>query len=289
MPDRGATTLEEILRESRAILRAGGVEDPALESRILVEHFTGTTRAHAITAPRRPVDAEIATTIMQAIARRRAGEPVYRIIGRREFHGLDLELSQATLEPRPDTETLVEEVIPFALDVAERTGNCRILDLGTGTGAIALALLWAVPAAHAVGVDISDEALETARQNADRLGLGERFETLRSDWFSKVSGLYDVIVSNPPYIPTNTITTLDRAVRDFDPIAALDGGRDGLDAYRRIAEGARKHLGRDARIAVEIGYDQKADVSRIFMEAGYRLLAARRDLAENDRVLVFSA
>lgn len=289
MSDTTTTTLDDVLRESRAILREAGLDDPALESRILVEHFTATTRAHALTSPRRPVESEVAAKIMAAVDRRARGEPVYRIIGCREFYGLELTVSPATLDPRQDTEALVDEMVGFVHEISARKGSCRILDLGTGTGAIALALVSQDPAAVATGVDVSQDALTTATENAERVGVRSRFTPLLSDWFGAVSGRFDVIVSNPPYIPTGLIASLDPEVRDFDPVGALDGGEDGLDCYRCLAEKARDHLDEGGRIAVEIGCDQRLDVAMIFGKAGYALISERRDLAGHDRVLVFSA
>lgn len=288
MPDGNATTLEDLLRVGREMLARAGIDDPALDARLLVEHFTGTTRAHAITAPKRPVEGEIASHIIAAFERRQAGEPVHRIIGFRAFYGLDLLVSPATLEPRPDTETLVDAMLPFVREAVRRRGSCRILDLGTGTGAIALALLSEVGDATATGVDISQDALHAAQRNADRIGLEARFTPLQSDWFEKVSGKWDVIVSNPPYIPTESIAGLAREVRDHEPIAALDGGEDGLDAYRRIAGKALDFLEEDGRIGLEIGFDQKRQVTAVFLDKGYDLEGSAKDLGGNDRVLIFA-
>ncbi|MEQ1952264.1 peptide chain release factor N(5)-glutamine methyltransferase [Mesorhizobium sp. CN2-181] len=288
MPDGDDTTLEDLLRVGREMLARAGIDDPALNARLLVEHFTGTTRAHAITAPKRPVNGEIASHIIAAFERRQAGEPVHRIIGFRAFYGLDLLISPATLEPRPDTETLVDAILPIVRETVLRKGSCRILDLGTGTGAIALALLAEVGDATATGVDVSGEALAAARSNAERIGLGARFTPLQSDWFEKVSGLWDVIVSNPPYIPTESIAGLAREVRDHEPIAALDGGEDGLDAYRRIAGQALDFLDVDGRIGLEIGFDQKQSVTAVFLEKGFDLKGSAKDLGGNDRVLLFA-
>jgi release factor glutamine methyltransferase len=282
-----SASLSDLLRHVRQRLSYAGIADAALEARLLVEHFSGTTRIDAITDPERLVDVRTVDAIEAALSRRVAGEPVHRILGFREFYGLRLSLSKKTLEPRPDTETLVEAVLPFVHERAARRGGCSILDLGTGTGAIALALIHLAPAARATGVDISDDALATAAGNARALGLAERFCTRKSDWFAEISGRYDAIVSNPPYISSNDIETLQKEVRDFDPRRALDGGQDGLAAYRVIADGAASHLEEDGFVAVEIGNTQKSDVSGIFAEAGFDLIDARRDLAGNDRVLVF--
>ncbi|BAB50322.1 peptide chain release factor N(5)-glutamine methyltransferase [Mesorhizobium japonicum] len=287
MADPLPEALGPLLREARARLVAAGVGDPALDARLIVEHFSGTTRTQAIADPERTIDSNAIAAIDAALGRRAGGEPVHRILGYREFYGLRLSLSPETLEPRPDTETLVEAVLPFVKAMAAREGTCRILDLGTGTGAIALALLSAVPAATATGVDISAGALATAARNAGELGLGGRFTTVQSDWFEKVSGRYHVIAANPPYIPTRDIGNLQDEVRDFDPRLALDGGVDGLNPYRIIAAEAARFLEAESRIAVEIGHTQRDEVTDIFKAAGYASVAALRDLGGNDRVLVF--
>ncbi|OHV69655.1 protein-(glutamine-N5) methyltransferase, release factor-specific [Mesorhizobium sp. LCM 4577] len=287
MADHLPAALGPLLRAARERLAAAGIDDPALDSRLIVEHFSGTTRTQAIAEPGHEVDSKALSAVEAALRRRVAGEPVHRILGYREFYGLRLSLSPHTLEPRPDTETLVDAVLPFARATAERLGECRILDLGTGTGAIALALLGAVPAATATGVDISADALATATANARDLGLGERFKALHSNWFEKVSGRYHVIASNPPYIPSREIGNLQDEVRDFDPHRALDGGADGLDSYRVIAAEAAGFLETQGKVAVEIGHTQKNEVSGIFAAAGYVLIGTHRDLGKNDRVLVF--
>lgn len=283
-----ALTLAELLRKARRQLAEAGIVDAALDARLLVEHFSGTTRTQAISQPDRMIDPATVAAVEAALARRISGEPVHRILGFREFYGLRLSLSKETLEPRPDTETLVEAVLPFVRQAVQGKGACSILDLGTGTGAIALALLSAVPQAVATGVDISADALATAARNGADLGLDGRFCTLQSDWFEKISDRYDAIVSNPPYIAGKEIATLQKEVRDFDPLRALDGGADGLDAYRIIAGGTAAYLEKDGIVAVEIGSTQKDDVTALFGQAGFRAVEAVRDLAGNDRVLVFA-
>jgi release factor glutamine methyltransferase len=276
-----------LLKAARERLALAGVADPALDARLIVEHFSGTSRTQAIANPEQAVDAGMVAAIDAALRRRILGEPVHRILGFREFYGLRLSLSPDTLEPRPDTETLVEAILPLVKTTAEQQGGCRILDLGTGTGAIALALLSAVPAAIATGVDVSEGALETAMRNAWDLGLGGRFEALHSNWFEKVCGRYHVIAANPPYIPSEDIGNLQDEVRDFDPRRALDGGVDGLGPYRIIAAEAAGFLEAQGKIAVEIGHTQRNEVKDIFAAAGYRLAEAFVDLGGNDRVLMF--
>lgn len=279
-------TLAQLLDDARRRLSAGEMDDPALEARMLVEHFTGTTRSDAIASPQRPVPAGQVKAVEAALARRLAGEPVHRIFGWRDFYGLRLTLSPDTLEPRPDTETLVDAVLSF-LRVLDVAAPIRILDLGTGTGAIALAIAASLPGALVTATDISPEALATATANAAANGLADRFIPLVSDWFSAVEGKFHAIVSNPPYIPSDVIQTLQPEVRLHDPSRALDGGADGLAAYRALAHGSAVHLEADGRIAVEIGHGQRFDVQRIFMEAGYKSLEVYRDLAGTERVLMF--
>ncbi|RWC44636.1 MAG: peptide chain release factor N(5)-glutamine methyltransferase [Mesorhizobium sp.] len=287
MADQLPDTLGPLLREARDRLVVAGVADPVLDARLIVEHFSGTTRTQAIADPERRIDAGIVAEINAAVRRRAGGEPVHRILGYREFYGLRLSLSPETLEPRPDTETLVEAILPFVEAIAARESACRILDLGTGTGAIALALLSAVPTANATGVDLSAGALATASRNAGQLGLAGRFTALQSNWFEKVSGRYHVIAANPPYIPSEDIGNLQDEVRNFDPRLALDGGADGLNPYRTIAAEAARFLETEGRIVVEIGHTQRNEVCEIFAAAGYVPGGAFRDLGGNDRVLVF--
>ncbi|WP_026622674.1 release factor glutamine methyltransferase [Ensifer sp. WSM1721] len=282
-----AETLDSLLAESRDKLKAAGIEAAALDARHLVSGLLGLSRAALVTRGGEPVGEADAARIRAAIERRAAHEPVHRILGEREFFGLNLKLSKDTLEPRPDTETLVDCLIPHVRRIAARKGSCRILDLGTGTGAICLALLNAVLDARGLGTDISNNALQTARENAHRNGLAERFETLRSNWFEAVEGRFDVIVSNPPYIRSSVIAELDPEVKYHDPVAALDGGDEGLDAYRAIALHASRHLETDGLLGLEIGFDQKQAVTALFEAQGFRLLSGVKDLGGNDRVLVF--
>ncbi|MDW9897925.1 peptide chain release factor N(5)-glutamine methyltransferase [Sinorhizobium meliloti] len=282
-----AQTLDSLLAESRDRLKAAGLESAGLDARHLISGLLDLALAALLTRGREPISDEDAARIRAAVERRAAHEPVYRILGEREFFGLKLKLSKETLEPRPDTEILVDCLIPHARRIASSKGSCRIVDLGTGTGAICLSLLAAVLDARGLGTDISEEALATALENARRNGLAERFGTVRSKWFEAVDGRFDIIVSNPPYIRSNVIPELEPEVRYHDPVAALDGGEDGLDAYRAIASHAGRHLETDGVIGLEIGFDQKRAVTALFEAQGFRLLSAAKDLGGNDRVLMF--
>ncbi|WP_313522337.1 peptide chain release factor N(5)-glutamine methyltransferase [Shinella sp.] len=281
-------TLAEVLAAARRQLADAGIADAAQDARALVSGILKLSSTAIFTDGARVLDDAEQSAVSAAIARRVAREPVHRILGRRAFSRLDLALSPETLEPRPDTEVLVDTLVPYAQKIVAETGGCRILDLGTGTGAICLALLDLVPGATGVGADLSAGALETACRNADLNGVADRFEAVESDWFAGVTGAFDIIVSNPPYIVRSVVAMLDDEVRLFDPILALDGGEDGLDAYRAIAAGAGDHLRENGLVAYEIGYDQKDAVTAIMRENGFARIEAVTDLGGNDRALVFA-
>lgn len=279
-------TRERLLRAVRQRFTDAGIATPDIDARVLVAGLTGVDATGMVLRGDEPVSAVDRDRIEASVLRRLSGEPVYRILGRRAFYSLELELSPATLEPRPDTEILVDAVLPHVMRIAVETGSCAIADMGTGTGAICLALLSACPKAHGVGIDISVEALETAQLNARRNGLAERFDTVVSDWFESVAGGYDAIVSNPPYIRSGELEKLAREVRDHDPLVALDGGEDGLAAYRILAREAKQRLKPGGIVGVEFGADQLDAVEAIFRENGYRIVSKHRDLAGRDRALV---
>lgn len=283
------TTLANLYRAARTKLTDAGIESAALDSRLLVSHVTGNSLEDIVCRPMAKVAPDAIMRLEDAISRRMAGEPTHRIIGKRAFFGLELGLSPDTLEPRPDTEALVELVLPHVREMAVRTGQCRILDLGTGTGAILLALLSQVELATGMMTDISDGALATAVSNARTLGLDGRVTAIRSDWFSNVEGPFDVIVSNPPYISSAEVAGLARDVKDHDPLRALDGGADGLDAYREIAEGAGERLARGGVVAVEIGAGQGPGVRDLFAAQGFIQDESRADLGGHERALLFVA
>ncbi|CAK7258308.1 MULTISPECIES: peptide chain release factor N(5)-glutamine methyltransferase [unclassified Shinella] len=282
-------TLTEVLAAARRRLAGAGIPDAAGDARTLLMGLLDLTPTSFVTESGRSLDEAEQRAVDAALDRRIAREPVHRILGRRAFSRLDLVLSPETLEPRPDTEILVDALAPYAKKIVRATGGCRILDLGTGTGAICLALLDLVPGATGVGADLSAGALETARRNADINGVADRFEAVESDWFAAVTGAFDIIVSNPPYIVRSVVGTLDDEVRLHDPMLALDGGEDGLDAYRAIAAGAGAHLRENGLVAYEIGYDQKDEVTAIMREKGFSRIEAIKDLGGNDRALVFIA
>jgi release factor glutamine methyltransferase len=221
----------------------------------------------------------------QALAARRLrGEPIDRILGHKEFYGLRFGLNAGTLVPRPETEMLVDK----ALQIIEGRGKRRILDLGTGTGCIAISILAVNPQASAVAIDANADAVAMAQENAERLGIGKRLEVRHGSWFEplETGETFDVIVSNPPYIASSVIGTLMPEVKDHDPHLALDGGRDGLDAYRAILAEARKRLKREGALVLEIGHDQLPHVKQLMVQAKLNDITFEKDLAGLDRMLV---
>jgi release factor glutamine methyltransferase len=235
---------------------------------------------------REPISEEWATELERAALRRLAGEPVSRIIGEREFWGLSFTLNEATLDPRPETEQLVAEAIAFA----EHKKSPRIVDLGTGSGAIAIAILNALPTAKAVATDISEQALAAAKKNAERHGVAARIQFKLGAWWQAVphTELFDLIISNPPYITSDQVGTLQPEVRLFDPKLALDGGWDGLEAYRAIATQAARRLNPGGLVLLEIGANQGETAARIFSRAGFGRVEVQKDLAGLDRVVLAS-
>ncbi len=280
--------LDHLMAGARTRLRAAGLDTPDLDARLLVEWATGKTRLDLISAPEQLVDATAIENLSNALDRRATGEPVHRIMGGREFFGLPFRLSAETLEPRPDTEALVELVIPALEVLAEQESALELLDMGTGTGAIVISLLHRFECAHGIGLDVADGALAMARINAAANGVGDRFAALKSDWFQNVSGRFHLIVSNPPYIPHDDIAGLSREVREYDPVAALDGGADGLNFYRALAEKAADHLYKDGMVAVEIGAGQFQDVEALFESAGFSLAGHASDLGGHRRAMLFA-
>jgi release factor glutamine methyltransferase len=268
---RPAMSFREAVRTIEVMFQAAGFEEPHLEARCLVADATGRPR-HAVGSSE-PVG-ELASRFDDWVARRLAGEPLSRIIGRRQFRHLDLVISPAVLDPRPESEILVDLVLARR---APSFSSPRILDLGTGSGALLLALLAEWPEATGLGVDCSPEALAIARRNAAATGLADRAEFAESNLFSSVTGRYSVVVSNPPYISTRDLAGLDREVRDHDPSLALDGGADGLDFYRRIVEGVGPFMLSGGLIAFEHGSGQAEAVAGLLCEAGFKEIAHHRD------------
>ncbi|HSU98573.1 MAG TPA: peptide chain release factor N(5)-glutamine methyltransferase [Roseiarcus sp.] len=277
-----STARFDALTSLEQAFRAGGIENPAREARLSLCAASGVSPVALIVDPRQPLGLA-ASKVREVAARRAAGEPLSRIVGRREFWGLSLAITPHVLDPRPDTETVVEAALSILS--GRRDAPLRILDLGVGSGAILCALLVEFGAARGVGVDISVDAANLAQANLKACGLSPRSEIQVRDWTRNLDGPFDLIVSNPPYIPTADLPGLPREVRDFDPSVALDGGSDGLAAYRRILPEARRLLAAGGRLLVELGAGQAVEVAGIAKRCGFAQLAFHRDLAGLDRVL----
>lgn len=283
-------TLGDLLADARRRLAAAGVDTAAIDARLLVAAATGASRLDLLAAADRPVATDAAARLDDWIGRRAAGEPVGRILGTASFYGLDFALGPDTLEPRPDTETLVEVALGAVRSgriagVSPDGDGLRLLDLGTGTGAIAVSLLSRLTRAHGLATDLSPGALDVAKGNAARHGVGDRLDFALGSFFAAAPGSFNLIVSNPPYIASDVIAGLDREVRLHDPRLALDGGIDGLDAYRAILNDVRDHLSSGGILAVEIGWDQGTAVSALFGAAGLAEIEVHRDLGGRERVV----
>ncbi|KKB83852.1 hypothetical protein VW29_13050 [Devosia limi DSM 17137] len=268
-------------RQWRDVLSRLGFANAALDAKWLAAAALGLSNLEMVTRETEPVDDAAALRLAEMVQRRMGGESVGRIIGEREFYGLPFRLNAATLEPRPDTELLVDLALK-----AIGPGQ-RMLDLGTGTGCIPIAILANEPDVSALAVDLSGEALVAARENAVRNGVAERLQLLEGSWFEPlVEGeRFDLIVSNPPYIESAVIETLAPEVRVHDPRLALDGGPDGLAPYRSIAAEAGRWLKPGGQLMVEIGHDQGASVSKVLAAAGLAGITVHCDLAGLDRVV----
>jgi release factor glutamine methyltransferase len=271
------------LQALRTMLADAGVESFAADARLLLCAAGGLSRADLIGQPERPLSEAALARLAPLAARRAAREPLSRILARREFWGLPLTISPAVLDPRPDTETLIEEVVS---QLAHRRAEAlRILDLGAGSGAILCALLMEFGEATGVAVDLSAPAAAQARANLAACGLAARAIVAVGCWGRAVRGPFDVVVSNPPYIPSGQIGDLEREVRDHDPALALDGGRDGLDAYRAIGRELGSLLGPDGRFFLEVGAGQADGAMAILRANGLTGMATRADLAGVARVV----
>jgi len=275
-------TVGELYRSVRDRFRAAGLVTADLDARVLVAHAAGLTPMELFLREDDSLAGQTRETAEEFAASRLSGIPVGRLVGEREFFGLSFRLNPATLEPRPDTETLVEAVLSRTLADDAFT----FADLGTGTGAIAVSILVNRQAARGVAVDLSEMALECACGNAQRHGVGSRLALVRSDYAASLASGFDWVVSNPPYIATGVIAGLDESVRNHDPFLALDGGEDGLDAYRIIARQARGVLKPGGTIALEIGFDQAESVPDLLAGSGYKGIEITTDLSGNPRVVL---
>ncbi len=261
-------TVEAARRALTVRFRSSAIGSAELDARMLVGAALGLDLTGVIAAASRPLTSEESIRLEDFVRRRLSGEPIARILGLKEFWGLPLRLSAATLVPRPDTETVVELALQVLRAAPDRARRLRIADIGTGSGAILLALLSELPEACGFGTDISVAALRTASTNAARLGLARRAMFVACDYAAALSDPLDLIVSNPPYVRSAEIADLAIEVRDHDPRRALDGGADGLDAYRALVPQAARLLARGGALVVEVGQGQSEEVEGLMTAAG---------------------
>jgi release factor glutamine methyltransferase len=275
-------TLVQAWNGARARLEGAGVDSPVIDARLLLEAAAGASRTDIIMEPRRPITPEQAATLNDYVERRARREPVSRILGRKGFWKIALSVTPDVLTPRPDTEVIVD----LALKAFPEERAFNMADLGVGSGAILLSVLAERPAARGLGTDVSLEALAVARENAANLDLNERAALLRTSWADGLEdGGFDLVVSNPPYIRSAEIETLEPEVRDHEPRLALDGGPDGLEAYRLLAPEVMRLLKPGGLFAVEIGHDQGREVRALFEEAGGWGVHVVKDLSDRERVI----
>ena len=277
-----APTLLTAWKAAAARLKAGRIDSPSIDARLLLEVAAGCSRTDILTDPYRAVTADQQSMLDGYLERRLRREPVSRILGRKGFWKIMLNVTPDVLSPRPDTEAILD-VVMLAYAPHEAF---TMIDLGTGSGAILLATLAERAGARGVGTDISTEALAVARENAANLGLDSRCDFIRTEWATGFGDhSFDLVVSNPPYIPTADIAGLDPEVRDHDPHLALDGGPDGLQAYRELAPEIRRILRPGGFFAVEIGWDQGPQVKAMFEAEGFEDVIVVKDLSDRDRVV----
>jgi release factor glutamine methyltransferase len=275
-------TLGDLQRSGRERLARAGIPSAALDATLLLCHAAGVSREIVMAYPERAVSSEVASLYEVLLQRRVGREPVSRILGRREFWSLDLAIGEAVLDPRPDTETLVAAALAWLGD----RPRADILDLGTGSGCILLALLHERPRDVGIGLDISASAAQAAAVNARALGLADRAAIACGSWTAPLAdGVADLVVSNPPYIRHGDIEDLEPEVARFDPPAALDGGSDGLDAYRAICSDLARILKPEGAVFLEIGIGQEQAVASLLTEAGAATVGFHRDLSGRIRVV----
>jgi release factor glutamine methyltransferase len=281
-----STARSEALASLEKTFEISGIENPAREARISLCAASDVSPVALIVDPREPLGSA-APKVQEVAARRGVGEPLSRIVGKREFWGLSFAITPHVLDPRPETETIVETALSILGD--RRQDALRILDLGVGSGALLCALLTEFGAARGIGVDVSTDAAEVAQGNLQACGLSLRAEIRVGDWTSGLEGRFDLIVANPPYIPTADLTGLPREVRNFDPWLALDGGFDGLAAYRRILPESKRLLAPGGWLLAELGVSQAAKVIAIANPCGFTDVTIYQDLAGVDRVVAMRA
>jgi len=279
-------TVGVALQTANRLLAENDIATSSLDARILLQEACGFSRTEIIAREKELIASEALARFNTLLGRRLAGEPVHRIIGRVEFYGREFFVGEETLVPRPETELLIDTVLAHFTQTGEQL---KILDLGTGTGIIAITLALEIERSWVCAVDISSEALATAQRNARQLDVRQRVIFSQSDFFNDVEGTFEIIASNPPYICSDEIASLQKEVKHYDPRLALDGGVDGIDCYRRILGEAGNYLTPDGKVVLEIGHDQAEQVEGLALSLDFELIEVRQDLSGLDRVVVLQA
>ena len=277
--------LSELQKKITKILAEGGIETNSLDARIILKEIFNFDEKELILNSDLILSESKISKVQKIITRRLNFEPVSKIFGKRDFYNSTFSISDDVLDPRPETENIVEIANNFILE----KGYESFIDLGTGSGCIILSILKENKNLTAVGVDISIDAINIAKKNSKDMNLEKRSSFLVSNWLSSVYNSYDLIISNPPYIPSDEIITLSKTVKNFDPLISLDGGQDGLECYKEIAQDINRVINKNGRVILEIGYNQAHDVIKIFESKEFKLLKIYNDINDLNRILTFES
>jgi len=275
-------TIREVLNWTRGYFEGAGIAQPRLEAEILLAHTLGVDRLHLYLSPDKPLTRDERESYRSAIKQRRLGTPLQHIIGEVTFYGLRFRVRADALVPRPETEELVD----YMLRMVPRDRPIRCLDLGTGSGVLSVCLARYLPEAHVTATDISSDALRLAKENAELNDVSERIDFVVSNWFASVDGRYDLVVSNPPYVAEDEMSTLAVEVREHEPRVALDGGEDGLVQIRALMERVPSFLAPEGIVVIEVGHDQGGRVSKMMAGLGLIEIGVEPDLTGKDRFVV---
>lgn len=277
--------LSELQKKITKILAEGGIETNSLDARIILREIFNFDEKELILNSDLILSESKISKVQKIITRRLNFEPVSKIFGKRDFYNSTFSISDDVLDPRPETENIVEIANNFILE----KGYESFIDLGTGSGCIILSILKENKNLTAVGVDISIDAINIAKKNSKDMNLEKRSSFLVSNWLSSIYNSYDLIISNPPYIPSDEIITLSKTVKNFDPLISLDGGQDGLKCYKEIAQDINRVINKNGRVILEIGYNQAHDVIKIFESKEFKLLKIYKDINGLNRILTFES
>ena len=277
--------LSELQKKITKILAEGGIETNSLDARIILREIFNFDEKELILNSDLILSESKISKVQKIITRRLNLEPVSKIFGKRDFYNSTFSISDDVLDPRPETENIVEIANNFILE----KGYESFIDLGTGSGCIILSILKENKNLTAVGVDISIDAINIAKKNSKDMNLEKRSSFLVSNWLSSIYSSYDLIISNPPYIPSDEIITLSKTVKNFDPLISLDGGQDGLECYKEIAQDINRVINKNGRVILEIGYNQAHDVIKIFESKEFKLLKIYNDINGLNRILTFES